>query len=510
LTRRLTARVWLALAGVIAARMAYQVWLSPYELVADEAQDWDWSRRLSASYYSKGPGIAWLIRASTAVLGISEWSVRLPAAIAFFVTSAVAARLAAEWSPPERSERAAMIAIALVTLLPAFQLSALLMTIDAPYIACWALALWAAWTAYGRERDAQPSSAVWIACGAAIGVGFLFKYSILLLVPGLAAFAWAVRGVARDGVAVRIAWAGVAIAICVSPVVWWNVQHEFAGVRHLLGYLEVAGGDRGTRTVFTYRPQWTVSLLLGQLAVVGPMLGLMVLAIVRGRRGGLVHARFAAGTAAPILIAFLLVTFRAPAEINWPIAAYTSLIPIAASLIAFLPDRSILRWWRATIVYGAVAALAIHLPLAAARLPLVGRFVPTTRFHGFADRAQELSSPIRAFAAHADGGALIVAPSHNMAGLLAFYLPGRPAVASAGRYFGDRPSAYDFFPDTDLTSAATHDRPAILLGRTADSWRAGFFVGELTLLSMDGPQFAASAFGGPRSDGASAPPTVVR
>src|SRR6266540_530953 len=102
---------WAAIALIALARIVYQVWFSPYELVADEAQYWDWSRRLSASYYSKGPGTAWLIALSTSVFGVSEWAVRLPATLAFVVTSAFVSRLAVDFSSrPAIAARAAFVA----------------------------------------------------------------------------------------------------------------------------------------------------------------------------------------------------------------------------------------------------------------------------------------------------------------------------------------------------------------------------------------------------------------
>ena len=51
----------------------------PIDLSGDEAHYWDWSRRLDISYYSKGPMVAWLIRASCAILGDTMPAVRLPA-----------------------------------------------------------------------------------------------------------------------------------------------------------------------------------------------------------------------------------------------------------------------------------------------------------------------------------------------------------------------------------------------------------------------------------------------
>src|SRR4051794_41194416 len=52
----------------------------PIDLSGDEAHYWDWSRQLDLSYYSKGPLVAYLIRASCAAFGADTMpAVRLPA-----------------------------------------------------------------------------------------------------------------------------------------------------------------------------------------------------------------------------------------------------------------------------------------------------------------------------------------------------------------------------------------------------------------------------------------------
>src|SRR6516165_6611757 len=86
--------VWrLVAAGLIlgsaALRITYLVRDCPLDLAPDEAHYWDWSRHLDWSYYSKGPLVALLIRAGTALAG--PWSrqltttdmlaVRLPAVL---------------------------------------------------------------------------------------------------------------------------------------------------------------------------------------------------------------------------------------------------------------------------------------------------------------------------------------------------------------------------------------------------------------------------------------------
>lgn len=495
----------MVIALIALARLIYQIWLSPYELVADEAQYWDWSRRPEMSYYSKGPGVAWLIALSTNLLGVAEWTVRLPATLSFAVASAAAARLAIAFSTDgAAARRAAVVAVLLVTLVPAYQLAAILMTIDAPYIACWTIAVLAAWTAFERERAGNSSWWPWLACGLAIGVGFLFKYTIVLLVPGLLLFALVARPLLPRAALWRAAGAAVLAGVVMLPVLVWNIRHDAAGLRHLLGYLAVPGGDRPSRALVSYDPRWTLSFLFAQLAIVGPAIGAIVLAARTGDglRPGAV--RFAICTAAPMLAFFSIATLRAPAEGNWPIGAYVALLAVAACALAAPVQRSLqawrLRaWWRATVAYGLVAIVAIHAPLVAASLPGLGRFVPTLRFRGFADRARQLAPPIQDFRRQADQPITLIAASHNAAGLFAFYLPGRPIVASAGRFLGDRPSAYDYFADTSLTGALSRGRPAVFIGGRSETWSTAFVVDDLRLLSPDGPEYVTSAFGGPRS-----------
>jgi hypothetical protein len=274
------------------------------------------------------------------------------------------------------------------------------------------------------------------------------------------------------------------------------VSQQGAGLAHQLGYLELRGGDRPARFTFQYDPLWTLSFLAAQLAIVGPALVLM--AIAMARRRGTPEGRLAIGTALPMLLAFLLATVRAPAEGNWPIAAYVGLVPLAVTA-GEERHRAAPGLWQAAFAYGLVAMFAIHAPLAVASLPWVGRFVPTIRFTGFAEGARTLARPIGGFTArHGGPEPLLVATSHNAAGLLAFYLPGRPIVASAGRFLGDRPSAYDFFRDTNLSGDATRARRAVLIGATAARWEQAFAVEKLMLLSPTGPIFATDRLDGPR------------
>ena len=68
-----TKAVWFFILGLTAIRLTL---LGTTDLTFDEAHYWMWSERLAPSYFSKGPGVAFAIRASTAIFGDTEFGVR--------------------------------------------------------------------------------------------------------------------------------------------------------------------------------------------------------------------------------------------------------------------------------------------------------------------------------------------------------------------------------------------------------------------------------------------------
>jgi hypothetical protein len=304
------------------------------------------------------------------------------------------------------------------------------------------------------------------------------------------------RAASWRGAGLRIAAAGVVAMATAAPVMVWNLRHDAAGARHLLGYVSVAGGDRPAIGVARLSLASMLEYPLVQFAVIGPVIVLAIAGarsrvksdeFVERRR----FVRFAWCMAAPMLLVFFAASLRTPIQANWPIAAFLSLMPLAAIAVVDGHQRG---WWSATLAYGLAALIVIHFPLVAARTPLVGRFVPVHRFHGLRARALDFDTSIRGFLARTSGRGLVIAVSHNEAGLFAYYLPTHPVIASAGRFLGNRPSAYDFFADTALDNPALAGRPALFIGGTLAQWNAAFRCRDLQMIDADGPQFVSMSF----------------
>src|SRR6476646_560215 len=69
-----TRAVWLFILGLTAIRFTM---LGTSDLSFDEAHYWMWSDRLAPAYFSKGPAVAFAIRAGTAIFGANEFGVRV-------------------------------------------------------------------------------------------------------------------------------------------------------------------------------------------------------------------------------------------------------------------------------------------------------------------------------------------------------------------------------------------------------------------------------------------------
>src|SRR6202035_5430457 len=65
--------IWFFIGALTLIRLSM---LGSTDLEFDEAHYWMWSERLAPGYFSKGPGIAFAIRASTAIFGSTEFGVR--------------------------------------------------------------------------------------------------------------------------------------------------------------------------------------------------------------------------------------------------------------------------------------------------------------------------------------------------------------------------------------------------------------------------------------------------
>ncbi len=144
--------------------------LATTDLEFDEAHYWMWSQRLAPAYFSKGPGIAFVMRASTAVFGANEFGVR------FFspVLAAGTSLLLFYFARRLFSATAGLWAVMALNITPIFNIGAFLITIDALSVFFWLAAMFTFWLALEKSPH---FSWHWPLTGLLIGFGFLSKYT---------------------------------------------------------------------------------------------------------------------------------------------------------------------------------------------------------------------------------------------------------------------------------------------------------------------------------------------
>ena len=391
-----------------------------FDLHFDEAQYWEWSRRLDWSYYSKGPLVAWLIALSTALFGHGEWQVRLFAWLGYDAFLILLFCFAHQFW---RCRRAGWWAVALGLTTPLYFSLGEVMTTDVFLFVCWTWALWAAWRALYREQ-----ATAWYELGAAVGVGGLAKFSIGLLPVflglGLIMFQTGRRALLRWP-----PWGGVLLALLIlSPTLFWNAGHGWVMFRHeqghLLGVAEASGWPENLRNFLEF--------LGGQGLVLSPLVA-VVLFRTLGRPPRLAEPRLLWGLSLAVLAFFLVKATVSKVQLNWPAPAYIGLLVLFAGRIDALAPG-----WRRLTLIGMVSSIGL---LIVAFFPtLVGLPLAKAPFK----ELRLWQEPIETVARQAGSVGFLMVPSYHLAGGVAFYWPQRLPVYPVAE--SRRFSQHDFWP----------------------------------------------------------------
>jgi 4-amino-4-deoxy-L-arabinose transferase-like glycosyltransferase len=336
-------------AGLTLARFV-ALFRTPLELYPDEAQYWLWSRSLAFGYYSKPPMVAWAIWATTRLGGDSEALVRLSAPLfqagATLCVFALGRKL---YGGP-----AALAAAALYALMPAVQLSGLVVATDAPLLFFLGLTI----LAYVHLQSAGGGRRLALAAGfgAALGLAFLSKYAALYAIIGLALHLILSREARRAWSAGSAALAFVAFAMVLSPNLVWNAQHGFATLHHTAA--NAAWGQHAP-----FNPANLGAFLASQFGVFGPIpFGVLIagLALAARRRALPREDLLLLCFIVPPIAVVSLQALLSRANANWSGASYLAGSVLVAGWMIRWRAR---RWLTTAIAIQAVVAAFVLLVL---------------------------------------------------------------------------------------------------------------------------------------------------
>ncbi len=440
----------LFLISLLIWRIIY-VYIAPIELSPDEAYYWEWSRRLDWGYYSKPPMVAWIIGLATWLFGNTAFAVRLPAAILGSLSLLFCYLAARRFF----SARTGFYALLLAAASPGACVAGFVMTIDAPLLCFWSLALLSVLNAVETEcSHAEGSKRIlwWLTTGFAAGAGFLTKQTMFAFWPVVIFFLAAGRDTRKI-----LRSAGLYFSIFISlaallPVIYWNIQHHWITLTHTAHHFE-----QSDRSIFESLLTF-LEFAGSQLGVISPLTCILIFAtgvsglmkfrtfIIRkesqpleqhdsrgptradlfNRTGGLLLM-----TGMAVLLPITMLSFKQRVNANWPAPFYIApVIFTAAWHSGFLnlhPSiEKLKRLVKPAIITGAVMAVLVYLlPVLVPALDFEGtRLDPLVRVRGWQELAKQIDTiksrlprPEKTF---------LITRRRQTASSLAFYMKGNP------------------------------------------------------------------------------------
>ncbi len=323
---------WLLLAGFLLLHVVLAVSLP---VSGDEAYYWDCSRHPDWSYFDQPPLVIWAMIPARAVFGDTRLAVRAPAILSGLLAGLFLLGLVRRLGGGYRE---AAWAYAVLHAMPLFFLGAFYTSTDIAMATAYLGATWAAAAlAAGEER-------AWWGFGVAVGLGFLAKFPVVIVLPALLP-ALMVPGVRRQ-LRTPVPWAAGALSLVLTAPVWiWGARHHWDNIT-----FQLAGRHGGGSFGLKYLGEFIGANLLLATPFVAAALAV---AWWRGWRRREATWRVAVVATTMPFVFFGLVALRERVGAHWGGPG----LVVAAALLAVTRFR----WRRGLVVAGAVMGVALCL-----------------------------------------------------------------------------------------------------------------------------------------------------
>lgn len=301
------------------------LYLGSTELIQEEAYYWNYAQHLAPGYLDHPPLVAFLIWLGTAVFGNTELGIRAGSYLCWFVTAYFSYRLTLSMY----SSKTATYALLLIAVLPIFFGSALVMTPDAPLIACWSATLFFLYRAF-----IENSTASWFYAGISFGLGLSSKYTIVLLAPAALLFMLSTPA-GRRWFRTPMPWVAVTLAaLFFSPVIWWNMENGWAS------FLFQSHGRVNDASMFTtHRLLASILLLITPAGLFTAVLSILPWNTISLKKTFTDNSRASMYlftlfmTVVPLLVFFIFSLTR-EVKLNWTGPVWLATVPFMAQFLS--------------------------------------------------------------------------------------------------------------------------------------------------------------------------------
>jgi 4-amino-4-deoxy-L-arabinose transferase-like glycosyltransferase len=470
-------RQLLAVAALIALLTAMRmVYAGAIELRTDEAYYWTWSKESVLSFLDHPPMIAWFIRFGTAIFGDTNFGVRFAGVLAMLATQLLLADMVRRVIHDIR-------AVILALLMPeAAVYYGLLMAKVAPDVALIPFAVAMVWALVRLVESGD--ARWWLAAGVFAGLALLSKFTAVMLLPAVLAF-MLIPDWRRRWLVSPYPWLAALITVLIfSPVLIWNVQHDWASFRFQF-----------VRAVATHELSLsTIGEFFGlQFFLVGPILLPVVLSGVALTAWRGIRQRDAIAILLSLCVIvpfsyFFWKSLTLRIGDTWPMFLWPLGFAAAAINIGLLPRenwpawmiKSTIAWANVAVASGIVLVAGTFLYSVASPWNFIGKADPIGGEAGYEQVASRAQAEMQKI-----GATWIATTDYRTYAMLRWYLNGRVPVVQVnerGRFLGFRDPGMNLIKDhtglyvarePDQTNPVWASTTAVRtpLGQVERSWR---------------------------------------
>lgn len=373
--------------------------ISHLELAPDEAYYWYWSKHLDLSYADHPPMVAFIMAIFTGIGGDTELFVRLGGLVCSAISLALLYQTSVtlfpallvkgpQWSGSDTRLAWELLLIFNITLL--FPAGCIVQTPDTPMLLFWTAAVFC-----GSRIVTGGASRWWYLWGAAVGMGLLSKYTMILIVPAMFFFLL-FSPAHRFWFKKKEPYLAMLIALLIfSPVIFWNWQHNWVSFAY-----QLQQGFTPKKREFMEVLSKLMEYLGGQAAIITPLL--FVAFVIYSGKGIAVYLRrkipaylYLALLSWPILLFFGLTTALGKvAEANWPAPAYIAGFILMCHVFHehYRMRRSHRRFFHIGAAFALIVNIMLHIHLMYPVLPIPPNIDPISQFHGWRELGGKINT----------------------------------------------------------------------------------------------------------------------
>ncbi len=386
-----------------------------FPLLGDEAYYWQWSRHPDFAYYEQGPVLALVIFIFTLFNKINnEFTVRAGSVFFFTLTLIFCFLIYKKIYNDDKSQKNNFFNLIAINSSLLYCGLAILMMHDTIMIFFYTLLIYIFLFIIEKPEDLK----YWAISGIIYAIAIMSKFTVLIIYPAIFLFIFLTDDHKKylNGFLLFTFFS----IIFLSPVVFWNINHNFANINYLL----IRSGVEKNINLNNF-----LNFLVSQLLLLNPFLFFFfyISSFIKIKEKKTYYELFLSVIFIFPQIIFLVLSFKSKIEANWPGFIYLPAFFLATNYMLNSSNAFLKKYFYFSIIFGLTICSVIYLLLPFyANTPFIKSSNALSKSYGYKNIAIKVNNIYNEL--KQNNKIFMAARHYQVASLLAFYLNGNPEV----------------------------------------------------------------------------------